>query len=172
MAGFLYTNENINQNVGGVKVGDSFNNATIQEGLDKVFTAYLSPSFTAFTMLNQNAIVKVGYIVSTSKTFTWSTLNPSNIQDNSISLLDVTGSATLATGLSNDGSEVITLPSHISRDNSGDVYTWRIKGTNTNSVEFTKDFTMTWVLPVYVGASSNPSLTASGIISAYLIRVS
>ena len=77
----------------------------------------------------------------------------------------MTGSATLATGLSNDGSEVITLPSQISRDNSGDVYTWRIKGTNTNSVEFTKDFTMTWVLPVYVGASSNPSLTASGILA-------
>ena len=164
MAGFLYTNENINQNVGGVKSGDTFVNATLKYVLDSVFTAYLLPAFTSFNIASQNSIVKVGTVIGTSQTFNWTTSNSGNVQANSISLTDYTTSVSLATGLANNGATTVTLPSQISEFTNLATHQWQIKGLNTNSAEFSSLFGVTWVIPVYSGTSTKTSLSGAEIV--------
>ena len=107
-----YTNTTpMPQAVGGYGIGTTFDNAEFKDLMDGLLYPYQYPSFSSFSISGQATTLECGIVISDNKTFTWVTSNPSNIKSNTISILDVTNSQTLASGLSNDGSEVINLNS-------------------------------------------------------------
>jgi hypothetical protein len=147
--------------VGGIPAGSTFDGQTLTQLFDSLLYPYQSPAFTSFSLAGPNP-VEVGVTISGNQTFNWSTSQSANVQPNSISLLDITGSVTLVTGLANSGSHVVTLPSSV-RLNSAGSYTWGIRGTNTQSGTFTGNYAVTWEWLVAYGESSSTTLTASAI---------
>jgi hypothetical protein len=95
-------------------------------------------------------------------TFTWSTSNPSNINPNSLSLLDLTGGPTLASGLANDGSEPIVMGGPITKVTATS-HSFRITGVNTQSGGFNRDLTFSWRWRMFYGVSANVTLTEAQI---------
>ena len=86
-----------------------------------------------------------GTVVSGSTTFIWGTNNGVNIATNSISLRDVTAGVDLATGLANDGTQTLTLPSPITFSD-GTTHVWRVSGTDKKGIPFSRDFTVVGVV--------------------------
>jgi hypothetical protein len=123
---------------------------------------YQAPTFSSFAITGQSSPVEVGYTIPASVTFTWGTTNSGNVRANSIDILDVTGSLTLATGLANDGSEAIVRPGSTTLTAAG-TYTFRINGVNSLLASFTRNLTFEWRWREYWGASINPTLTESQI---------
>lgn len=124
--------------------------------------SYLSPAFTAFGITGVSTPVDVGATVASgSQTFTWSTSNSSNVKANTISIVDTTGSTTIASGLANSGNSTQTLPGYTNNAPASQV--WTISGTNTNNGTFSRTLTVNWLWRVYVGTSSNATLTANQI---------
>ena len=80
---------------------------TITQVLTDLAVEYISPAFTAFTKSIADT-VEVGATVSGSVTFTWvMAINSGAIS--SIKIFDNTGGTVLVAGLSNDGSEIVTV---------------------------------------------------------------
>ncbi len=123
---------------------------------------FSTPSFSSFDIAGQSTTLEVGATLpSGAKTFEWVTVNPSNVQPNSISIVDTTASHTLASGLADDGSEVITI-SAITLVIPGSQI-WTINGIDVNSVTFSLSFEVDWQWRVYAGTSGNVTLTANQI---------
>lgn len=122
--------------VGGLSAGAILTGRTITDILQEMLVVYQAPAFTAAPTVTPQALtVEVGTTLSGSRTFTWSTTNSGNIQPNSIDIYDVTDASYLATGLTNDGSESVTITT-IQLNANGDTQVWRMEGTNTNAVGF------------------------------------
>jgi hypothetical protein len=159
----LYTNaEATPVTIGGIPSGSTFLDQTMQQMWDALLYPYQYPAFSAFSISGQNTLIEVGVTISGSKTFLWSTTNSSNVQSNSIIIKDVTNTITLATGLANDGSEVIALPTPIQKTTQA-THQWGIEGTNTNASIFTGSFTVSWLWRMYYGPSTNTTLTETNI---------
>lgn len=157
-----YTNAtSMPEKVGGYDIGTTFDNVVFKNLMDGLLYPYQVPTFSAFSISGQAVILECGDIIGGSKTFIWNTTNPSNIQTNSISIQDITNSITLATGLANDGSEVITL-SDITKTTTAQTNVWKINALNTKSQSFYRNFTVTWYDPFYYGVGAK-GLTVSSI---------
>ncbi len=121
-----------------------------------------APSFSAFAISGQATTLEVGAtIASGSKTFTWTTVNPSSVRANSIEIDDTTGSTVLATGLADDSSEAISISSITNNSPTSNV--WTVRGTSVASASFSRTFTVSWLWRVYAGSSANATLTANQI---------
>ena len=157
-----YTNLEVTPvTVGGIVSGSTFDSQTTTQMWTALLYPYQNPTFSSFVMSGQTTILEVGSVVGANKTFTWGTTNSTNIKPDIIRIDDITNAVVISTGLTNDGSEVTTSPSvhmHVSGSN-----VWRITGTNTNSVNFTRDFTVYWRWRLYYGESTNTSLDETGI---------
>jgi hypothetical protein len=72
---------------------------------------YVAPNFTAFSIANQPTVIEAGNTISAgNRTFNWSTNDPGgNITPNTITIRDETGATDLATGLANDGTELVNI---------------------------------------------------------------
>lgn len=159
----LYINANPTPStIGGISSGSTFDGQTTKEVLDLLLYPYQSPTFSSFTF-GQSSPIQVGVTVSGDKTFTWGTTNSGNVEANSIIITDVTGAATLGTGLANDGSELITIISV--QKTSAASHTWRITGTNTESGTFTRDLTISWQWMKYYGEAVGTPLNEAEIES-------
>ncbi len=124
--------------------------------------SYASPAFLTFSITGQAASLEVGASIGADDyTFTWSTSNSANVQPDTIAITDTTASVELASGLANDGSEVITLDAITLTAPGSQV--WTISGTNTHSGSFSRTFTVNWLWRVYAGTSANATLTANQI---------
>jgi hypothetical protein len=158
-----YTNATpVPTTIGGIAAGSTFSNQTMQQMWDALLYPYQAPAFSSFSMSGQSTTVEVGTSISGTKTFSWSTSNSTNVQANSISIVDITNSTTLATGLSNDGTESILLPSAVIK-NSAVSNTWRITGTNSVASNFSANFVVNWYWKIYYGTSSNTTLSEAQI---------
>lgn len=157
-----------NITVGGIPAGTDLTNKTFTELFQQLLITYLAPAFTSFSVAGQSTTVEVGTVLSGSKTFNWATSNSGNVQPNTIVIRDLTTSTNLATGLANDGSEVVAI-------NTREFLTpgtqqWRAQGTNTNSGGFNSStFTVTAIYPYYYGTvnsvnrpTANAALVTSG----------
>jgi len=162
-ASVLYTNASATPStIGGITSGSTFSEQTMQQMWDRLLYPYQSPAFSSFTMSGQPTTVEVGVTISGSKTFTWGTTNSGNVSPNTILIRDATNNVDLVTGSANDGSEVIVLPTSIQKT-SQSTHQWSIRGTNTNAVNFSATFTVSWLWRRYFGPSNNTTLNESEI---------
>jgi hypothetical protein len=137
---------------------------------------YEAPAFTTFTMSGstgtpQATTLEVGTtIVGETKIFNWTTSNSSNISVSSIAILDVTGGVTIASSLSNTGTATGTVGAVTKTTATSHVY--RIAGSNTLNIVFSRDFTVNWRWRMYWGTGSFASVTENdieGLISSSLV---
>lgn len=126
---------------------------TFEQVMNLIAVEFLVPTFSAFAISAQSTQLESGdQIVSGNKTFTWSSTNSGNITTNSILIRNQTANITLSSGLTNDGSEVINLPSNIVLTGvSSQVF--RIMATDTQSTGFQRDFTVSSGYKVFYGDS-------------------
>jgi hypothetical protein len=148
--------------IGGIPAGSTFLNQTLQQMFDALLYPYQAPAFSSFSITGQSSPLEVGATIAAPVTFTWGTTNSANVQANSIDILDVTGSLTLATGLANDGSEAIVRPGATTLTAAGS-YTFRIEGTNSLAAVFTRNLTFEWRWRAYWGFSANVTLSEAQI---------
>lgn len=169
-----YINEDpTTSTVGGIPAGTTFPAAsltTLQQVFDMLLYPYQSPSFTSFSISSLGGAsavgntLEVGDSISSNRTFTWSTSQSSNINTNSISIIDQTSSnVVIATGLANDGSESTTYAS-ISKT-SATSHVFRIEAVNTQSSTFSSTYTVNWRNRRWWGNSPITSLSSSDILN-------
>lgn len=166
-----YTNaEPIPITVGGWEVGSTFTGLSMQEMWDGLFYIYQYPAFTSFVISGQISPLEVGASIAVNRTFIWTTSNGTNVEANSISLVDVTGgSITIGTGLPNNGSRATSYPSSPITKNSSTTHSFRINGLNTKSQTFNRTYTVTWNWRRYYGESLTTPLSDVNVMS---LRVS
>jgi hypothetical protein len=119
--------------VGGLPAGTSLTGRSWQSIIEELLVDYLAPVFSSFAV-GGTAIIEVGATLGGSKTFTWGTTNPTNVAVNSIAIRDMVTSALIASGLANDGSEVVNTGALI--NTTPTTRTWRAEGTNTVAGSF------------------------------------
>lgn len=140
--------------VGAAPSGTDFTGMNFNEFVEAVTIAYLTPSFSSFSITGQTNPVEVGTALSGNKTFTWGTLNPSNIELNSIQISNVNTSTILGATLENDGNEVLSIGSIDTSFPFSQIF--RITGLNTNNQNFTRDYTIPVIFPYFYGKVSAP----------------
>lgn len=150
--------------IGGVEAGTIFNNTPYSAVFDDLFYPYLSPVFNSFLIAGQATTVEVGTTIAAgSKTFNWNTTNSSYVQANSVVIKNISGGAfNLATGLANDGTEIISIPSSIQKT-APNTHRWQISAIRANNTVFTRNFDVKWWWRVYYGTSSLTGLTGSDV---------
>lgn len=117
---------------------------TAKQVLLEMAVEYLVPAFNAFAINGQPQTVELGTtIASGNKTFTWGTANGGNVQANSIIIRNESASTNLASGLVNDGSEVVNVPSPIPLPNDGSQQVFRISAQSTQAGSLNRDFVIT-----------------------------
>ena len=149
--------------VGGISPGYVLTGKSLMCILQDAIAPYVAPTFSAFNMSGTFPI-EVGAAMSGFKTFTWSTTTPANIQTNSIGVCEVGGSV-LSTGLPNTGSASVDIGTKT--NTSPTTWTWRISGTSTQSVGFTRDVSKCSVYPYFYGVTTcatRPDVTNSLVI--------
>ena len=153
--------------LGGIPAGRVYTNRQIRDLVVDALNPYVMPAFTSFSITGLSNPLEVGANISGAKTFTWGTVNNGgSIATNSISILDITGSATLFTGLANDGSEPYTFATPVTRSTPGS-YVWQIQGQDiiVPANTFTRNLTENWYWRVYSGMNTNVTLTNAQILA-------
>jgi hypothetical protein len=152
--------------VGGIAIGSTFPIATSMQTMwDLALHPYQNPSFSAFAISGENTSQEVGDGIPASVTFTWSTLQPANVQPNSIDIIDVTaGNITLAGGLANDGSEAVVQAGPVSRVTPG-TYQYNIRALNTLLSPFNRLLTFTWFFRLFFGQQAAATLSGAQIVA-------
>ena len=138
-----------NTQLGAIPSDTDLTGMTWQEIIEMATVAYLSPVFSSFSISGQNTLIEVGETLSGIKTFTWGTTNVSNIVPNSINIDDVSGSTNLATGITNDGSEDLDIGTV--NNTSPITQQYRITGTNTQTNDFNRNFSISSIYPYFYG---------------------
>jgi hypothetical protein len=158
----FYTNLNpIVQPLGGIEVGDSFNNLAVSAVLDMLLYPYQYPAFTYFN-LDISTPLEVGETIPFGlKNISWGTSNPTNILPNSISVDDTTTGQTLLTGLANTGS--MTMMTQAITKNVATNHSWTIYAQNSQSGMISRMFSETWLWGVYYGTQSASGLNSTQI---------
>lgn len=140
--------------VGGIAAGTQLTGRTANDILEEMLVVYLQPAFSSFSVSGQATTVEAGTELSGSKTFTWATSNSGNVQANSIVIRDMSASTDLATGLANDGSQLVAIATK-TLTNAGDTQQWRAQGTNTQAGAFnSSNFTVTARYYRFYGAAA------------------
>lgn len=161
-SGLVYNNTNpIQTPIGGISIGETFENVSFQELFTRLLYPYLNPTFTGFYINGQSSVLEVGDTVPASKQFIWSTSNSANVLAGSIELRDITSNTVMASGITNLGAYLVNT-TDITRLNATS-YTWRITGENTKSSFFTRDYSVTWRWRIYYGESNSDTLDESSI---------
>jgi len=129
--------------------------------------SYLVPAFTSFAISGQPTALEIGDSVSAgSHDFTWSTSNSVNVEVNSVGITDTTASIVLASGLSNDGSEAITLSAITNTVPA--TQTWTINAIDTHATTFSRTFSVNWYERIYAGDSASATLNSAGVLALEL----
>ena len=140
------------EDVHGLKAGTTFSNRSMRQMWTDLLYPYQYPSFNGFALTGFSSPRECGDIIPAgAKTFTWSTVNPSNIVGNSLRIDDISTATLLGSGLANDGSETVTFPLNVVETVNGTVHQWKITGTNSKSEIFNRLFTITFYSPIYYG---------------------
>lgn len=160
-----YTNENpIESPLGGINVGQTFLNNTMQEMWDMLLYPYLAPAFSLF-YVDAPSPLEVGQSLSPTLTFTWNSVRDANVQAGSIAVSDVTG--TIINGQNSDSS-TSSVTSHtystpIKLTSFGS-YTWNIQGQNTQGSTYSTSTSRSWWWRLFWGTSSSTAMPTESFI--------
>lgn len=125
---------------------------------------YLFPAFNSFAITGQPQTVELGTTIAAgNKTFTWGTSNGGNITANSLSIRNETAGTNLATGLANDGNQVVSLPAAIALLNEGSQVVFRITAQNTQAGSFNRDFAIVANYLRFFGTASAVPTTSAAV---------
>ena len=125
--------------VGGLDAGAVLTGKTTTELFEEMLVVYQTPTFSSAPTVSapsSNATVEVGTTLTGTRTFAWTTTNPTNVEVNSIDIRDVTGAVDLATGLADDGSESGVTITTLQLSTNGATQQWRMEGVDTNALAF------------------------------------
>lgn len=164
-SGEVYTNATpMPVAVGGWDAGSTFSTKSMTAMLDGLLYPYQYPTFSSFTISGQSTPIEVGASIAIDRTFTWGTTNSTNINTNSISLVDVTGGGvTIASGLANDGTEATNYPASPIIKTIADSHSFRIDGVNSKTQTFSRTYSVAWQWMRYYGESGITPLNEAGI---------
>ena len=154
---------------GGIPAGSTFNGETMAQMWDALLYPFATPSFDAFSIQAQAAQIEVGSTLAANRTFLWHALNSTHIKPNIISITDITGPGTIATGLAYTDTPYLSVYPAITKI-VPTAYTFRITGQDTQNVFFTRDFVVNWVWKAFFGESANAGPLVEADIEA--LRVS
>jgi len=152
--------------VGGISAGYVLTAKTFTQILQDMLVVYQNPYFSSFLMSGQATSLEVGYAtVSGTQSFTFGFGNASNVTANTLAIIDVTTSTTLASGLPITSPESANIGGPFTLTAPGS-HSWKGQATNTNSVVFSSDnFTVNWFYRNHYGTSTNATLAASDILA-------
>jgi hypothetical protein len=160
----LYTNSTpTTAKLGGIAQGTTFNLQTMQQMWDALLYPYQPPAFTNFLVNGISSTLEIGQTLTTPGSFTWSTSNSSNVATNSISINGY--NIVTESGLENNNFRSINFTSTVTRTSSDSVGTrsWNIQAQNTSGQTFSTSTSIRWDYKMYVGTSSNITLTENQI---------
>jgi hypothetical protein len=162
--------------VGGVGAGETYANADLQEMMSTMLEVYQNPAFSSFSMSGPSILEVGDSVPSGSKTFSWGTTNSGNVEPNTVEIIDSTGGGTvLGTELANDGSEVLSLASAITKTTNTS-HTFNISADNTEAGSFSRNYSVNWRYSRFYGkeASAGPlseaqieALPSSGLATGF-----
>lgn len=151
--------------VGGLPQGSNIFGLGVDEILERILVPYQNPNFTSFSIQGQGTVLEVGDAFGGIKNFLWNTSNSGNVQTNSVSIIDVTSSTTLASGLSNDGVQAIDIGTF--NITAPFTQSYRASAINTQGTPFNSNlFSIQFLYPYFYGVSNTiPSVSQSTINS-------
>lgn len=160
----LYTNPNPTYvTIGGIEIYSTFSAVTMQDMWTDLLYPNLNPSFSNFDMSGVTETVDVGHtFLSGDQTCVWTTVNSGFIQPNSVKIYDQSSLTYLATGLANDGTEVVTIPYDITSTVRA-AHTFNIWAQKMNNTWFGRNYDFNWYWRRFYGNSTDPNLDAAGI---------
>lgn len=162
-----YTNATpIEAPLGGIQVGQTFSNKTMQEMWDMLLYPYLSPAFVLF-FTNGPGILEVGQALPATIQFTWESNRDANVQPGSVDISDPV--TTIINGQNSDSS-ISAVTSHtyaipIKLTTFGS-YGWTIQGQNTQGATYTSNVGKSWWWRVFWGTSPSTALPTESFIES------
>lgn len=148
--------------VGGLAAGSPIAGQTFTEILETMLTPFQAPSFSVFSIA-QTSPVEVGATVSGNKSFSYAFAQSANVAPDSVSIVDVTNSTTLASGLGVGASPASANVGSIQKTSPAS-HQWRATATNIQSATFnSSNATVAWLWKLYHGTSGNPILIEDDI---------
>jgi len=152
--------------VGGLPSGSAIAGETFTQILQSMLVPFLAPSFSSFAISGQATSLEVGYpTASGSQSFTFSFANAGNVAANTLSIIDVTTSTTLASGLPVTSPESANIGGPFTLTAPGS-HSWKGQATDTQSTVFSSgNFTVSWFFKDFYGTNTNPTLAASDILA-------
>jgi hypothetical protein len=136
-----------------IPLGTNISGVSLSYLLENIYAPFIAPTFSAFAITGQATTVEAGTtITSGSKTFTWSTTTPANINSNTIIIKDQTANITLASGLANDGTENVVISATTLSGITSQVY--RILATPSQGSQIQRDFTINSFYKEFYGPTS------------------
>jgi len=135
---------------------------TYDELFQNIYAPYVAPAFTSFG-ITQTTPIEVGTTITGLKSFSWVISTASNLQPNSVSVIDVTnGNTVLQSGISNTSPQNVNIGSVqkiVSSSNQ-----WRATAINTKSNVLTSLVaTVNWWWKLYYGVNANPTINEAQI---------
>jgi hypothetical protein len=163
---FTYTNPiPVPITIGGILPGMTFSGASLQYMFDTLLYPYLNPSFSSFSLVGQATSLEIGQTLSGgAKTFIWNTTYSGSVKPNTVKIKDINTNTIISTpssGMTNDGTEIITIPSVTKTSYASQ--TWTAYATTIKNVTISRNFSVTWYNRAYYGPSVLTALTASDI---------
>lgn len=163
--GDVYTNATpVPVTLGGITAGTTFADVPLTEMFTRLLYPYQNPTFGSFTIAGLSDTEVGNLYPAQSRNASWTTTNSSNISPNTIRIIDVSGgNTTLASGLPNTSPASISVPA-LQLTTAGSKQ-FRIEGTNTNAVTFSRNLNINWQWAVHYGESPLTSLTSAEILT-------
>jgi hypothetical protein len=156
------------ETLGGIVAGTTYN-LSAEDYFRTLLVRYQAPGFSSFSFNGQGSrTVPVGTVIPATTTqapatFAWATVNNQNMAPASISLRDITGNSTLATGEANDGT--LTAATAGFTVGLGESRRYRLAATNTQGAAFAIDLVIVGETEAYLGTSTATSLTGAQLVA-------
>ncbi len=114
--------------VGGVSAGDPLV-GDVSDILEQILAPWVQPVISSFSISGQATTVEVGTTLSSPVTFTWSVNSPSKLVASSFDIYDASGSAYLASDISNLSPAINVNIGLVTMATAGD-YRWYAEATD------------------------------------------
>lgn len=146
--------------VGNYAPGTNILGQTYDELFQNLYAPFNAPTFSSFGIQSQSNPIEVGVTISGNKSFTFGFANSENVQNNSISIIDVTNSNTvLIQNKPKSSPQTADIGSIVKL--TPDSHTWRITAKNTQGNTLQRTYTLNFGYRRYAGSmDTNPTTGA------------